>query len=292
MPRSMTGYGVGIASRNGHNIIVELRSVNNRFLDLNIKIPRALYPHEQDLRDLIRARLERGRVSILVKEEWDKNYSPNIRIDKGKARRYAEALEELRNGFGLGGEVRLEHLLAIGDLFSIDEDEAYSIQLWELTRDAGKQALDGLIAVSKREGENLVADLTKRIDFIKSEKENIRRMTEGQAIQYRDRLTQRLEELLGDNRIDPNRLETEIAFAADRLDISEELVRLESHIDLFQKNLNSSKSSGKTLGFILQEMGREANTIASKSWLVDISQAAIRIKETLEQVREQVQNLE
>ncbi len=291
MAHSMTGYGVGRASGDGLSVVVELRSVNNRYLDLNLKLPRALYPHESNIRDLLRERVERGRVSMLVSEEWSGEQGPVIRLDRARALSCAGQLEELSRELGLSGEVQLEHLLAVGELFLPDDDSSYHEQLWGLTRQALEKALEQMLTACHHEGEALCADIRQRIRSTQESLALVKELAARQADAYRERLTRRLEELLEDSRLDRTRLETEIALAADRLDISEEIVRLESHLDMFHKTIARKGSLGKTLSFILQEMSREANTIASKSWMVEISQAAIRMKELLEQIREQVQNL-
>ncbi len=292
MPRSMTGFGVGQETVNGHRITVEVRSVNNRYLEIALKLPRALYAFDSALRDAVRARVERGRVSVYANEEWDETAAPQFKIDIAKARRYALAMDQLRRELNLTGSVTLDHLLSLPELIAPLEDEAYNEQLWNLTQAALNKALDAFMDVSDREGRNLAADLTERLNNIEADLTEIRNSAAQQVSQYRERLLARLGELMDDARLDPARLETEVSLAADRLDISEEIVRLTSHVGLFRQTLKNDKSIGKTLGFVLQEMGREANTIGSKSWMVEISQAAMRIKETLEQMREQVQNLE
>jgi uncharacterized protein (TIGR00255 family) len=292
MPRSMTGFGSGKIDREGRCITVELRSVNNRFLELSFRLPRSLYSLESELRDTLRSRLQRGRVSVSVSEERNPNHVPSIRIDRGRAKSYAEALRGMQSDLGIGGDIQLDHLLSIGDLLSTEETDDDRQQLCDMTREALSIAIDELVEVSSIEGKNLGSDLRSRMDQFLAEKEIIVKHIDGMINQYRDRLTQRLEEVLTDNRIDPTRLETEIAIVADKLDISEEIVRLDSHISLFSETLSKENVVGKKLGFILQEMGRETNTISSKSWLVEVSQTAIRMKEILEQVREQVQNLE
>jgi len=288
----MTGYGSGKVDHESRCVTVELRSVNNRFLELSFRLPRSLFSIENELREILRSRLQRGRVSVSVSEERNPNYAPSIRIDKGKAQSYADALRGMQTDLGIGGDVQLEHLLSIGDLLSTEETDDDRAQLCEMTHDALNVAIGKLVEVSTIEGDNLGSDLKNRIEQFETEKRLIHKYIDGMVDQYRERLTQRLEDIISDNRIDPTRLETEIALVADRLDISEELVRLDSHINLFKETLSKDKVVGKKLGFILQEMGRETNTIASKSWLAEVSQTAIRMKEILEQVREQVQNLE
>ncbi|MFH0765183.1 MAG: YicC/YloC family endoribonuclease [Calditrichota bacterium] len=292
MARSMTGYGGGQATAGGLAVAVEVRGVNNRFLDIAFKLPKALSAHESDVRDIIRARINRGRISVFVSEEWTENLTSGVSYDRGKAAQYARALEQMRRELNLGGEVRLEHLLAVDNLFAAGEDDAYRSQLWALVSDALLQALDSFMTVSRREGKNLEHDLIARLAEVRREWEAVKILAAQQTSEYRDRLLARLEELMGDHRLDPTRLETEIALAADRLDISEEITRLGSHLDLFAQTLKNSDAVGKTLNFIVQEMGREVNTIGAKSWMVEISQASIRMKDILEQIREQVQNIE
>ncbi len=255
-------------------------------------MPRMLFPYERDIRNIIGKRINRGRVFLSHSEKWVDERRPNIRLDYGKAMQYAAVYRELKDKLDLSGELRLEHLLNIEDLFSPREDESFRASLWELTRNALERALDELITVSRREGGHLAADLGERIDTVHMELDRVKARAGGQVSRYRERLNDRLRELLDDDSLDRNRLETEIALMADRLDISEELVRLESHLELFRATLRREEPMGKTLGFILQEMGREVNTIASKCWDVEIAQAGIRMKETLEQIREQVQNIE
>ncbi len=292
MPRSMTGYGHGSVADEGISITVELRSVNNRFLDVNLRLPHALYHRDPEIRELIRKRIERGRITLVAGVEYIDEQAPNIRIDRPKLLTYAKQLEELRQELNIKGELRLEHLLTAEDIFVPSDDESYRERLWKLCRSALREALDGLIEAGRTEAEVLCSDIRKRIDSISEQLELIKAQSDTQVEEYHRRLMARLEEIISDDRIDRNRIETEIALAADRLDISEEIVRLDSHLQMFSDKVNKDGPIGKTLGFILQEMGREANTIASKCWALEISQAAIRIKELMEQVREQVQNIE
>ncbi len=292
MARSMTGFGVGRATGDGLSVAVEVRSVNNRFLDLNLKLPRQLYEHESTIRDLVRKRINRGRVSLFITEEWSDNHCPDIRINKGKAKRYCDLLENLKDELNLLGNVQLDHMLTFPDLFVTADDEKYRNQLWNLANESVKIALDQLVESENSEGETLIADLKQRIACIRESLCEIEKYAKEQVHTYQHKLLARLEELLGESRLDPMRLEMEIALTADRLDISEEIVRLKSHLDTFEMKLDLSEPIGKTLGFILQEIGREVNTLTSKSWLADISQIGIKMKESVEQIREQVQNIE
>ncbi|NQT33660.1 YicC family protein [bacterium] len=292
MTRSMTGFGTGIATDSGLSITVEIRGVNNRFLDVNLRLPRALYSHDPEIRDLVHKRIQRGRISLYVNEEFTDDQVPDIRLDKSRAVGYARELKLLIEDLGLKEELRLEHLLTIDDLVISADNESYHERVWQLFKEALDQALDQFISASVREGETLRKDILERTEAIGEQLEIIGTAADKQVVNYHEKLTIRLSEMLDDNRLDRNRLETEIALAADRLDISEEIVRLNSHLKMFSETLGRKKPVGKTLNFTLQEMSRETNTIASKSPVMDISQAAIKIKELLEQIREQVQNIE
>jgi len=288
----MTGFGVGRSSDASLSLVAEARSVNNRFLDLSLRLPRGLYLFEGEIREIVRKRFERGRVSLTVTEEWAGEAEGDVRLDRNKAIHYARMLSEVKAITGVAGEIRLEHLLSVGELFTPVADEEYRTRLWNLAQQAIEASLVEMDKSCRREGDILARDMLDRLATIREGREDIRRLAAEQTGEYRARLTARLEEMLGDARLDRTRLETEIAIAADRLDITEEIVRLGSHLELFQATLKRENAVGKTLGFVLQEMGREVNTIASKSWMVDISQIAVGMKETLEQLREQVQNLE
>lgn len=292
MARSMTAYGVGKAGDTNLSIVAEARSVNNRFLDLSLRLPRELYALEGDIRDLVRKRIERGRVTLTITEEWVGESGGGLRIDKAKALRYHSLLQELQELTGVKGDIRLDHLLNAGDVFISQDDDDANRTIWALTKQAVEDALNDFDACGRREGDLLAKDMLERLAGIREGLAQIKVLAASQATEYRKRLTARLEEMLADTRLDRNRLETEIAISADRLDISEEIVRLGSHIELYQSTLARSGAIGKTLGFALQEMGREVNTMASKSWMVEIAQIAVGMKETLEQLREQVQNIE
>jgi len=287
----MTGFGVGRAADSGLGIAVEVRSVNNRFFDLSMNLPRLLFPYETDIREMLDKKVQRGRISLFITEEWMEDKAPNIRINDGVVKRYLDLLESVRQKYGIHDEVKLQHLLMLGDVFTSGEDESIREREWELAKQAIDAAMEQLITVSAQEGERLLLDLKNRIAVMQGDLAIIEEWAQKQTEFYANRLRSRVTELIDDNRIDPNRLEMEIALAADRLDISEEITRLKSHIALFNKTLTTD-SVGKTLGFVLQEMGREVNTMASKSWVVHISQTAVKMKETLEQIREQVQNIE
>lgn len=292
MPRSMTGIGIASAEDDDLCVTVELRSVNNRFLDLNLRAPRGVMSRENDFRRIIGEKISRGRITAFVNEEQKNDSNSGIKLDKAKAKGYVDQLEKLRKEMKLGGWLQIGSMIGVNELFRYSEDDDKRQKLWRLTSKALADALESLVELSLIEGNRLTEDILERKSAIESELGAIKRKAAEQVEQYSDRLKTRLEELLSDNRLEPSRLEMEIALAADRLDISEEIIRLESHLSMLGSTLALETPIGKKLNFVLQEIGREANTIASKAWLVDLSQSAIRIKELIEQIREQVQNIE
>lgn len=292
MARSMTGYGVGTVSNEQVTVTVEVRSVNNRFLDFDFRIPKTLFSREQNIRDFVRSRVSRGRVTLRVTEEANVKSLSSINVNTELVKSYANALRNLMKEVGIEEPLSLQHLLSFGFVSSDTISEEYQNIVWECAKEALEIAMNDMISGSCKEGDNLISDIVSRMEQLRSYVEEIETLAFSQTLEYQAKLNSRLVELLSDNRIDPARLESEIAFVAEKLDITEELVRLRSHLDLLEETLKSSDQIGKTLNFILQEMGREINTIASKSWKVEIPQRAIRMKETLEQVREQVQNIE
>jgi uncharacterized protein (TIGR00255 family) len=177
----MTSYGEGRAAEGGLRVAVELRSVNNRYLDLNIRTPRALFPYESELRELLQRRIARGRVMLVVGEEWTGDQVPAVRLDTNRARQYARQLQELQRELGLAGEVRLEHLLALDNLLLPAEETSYREFLWTLTRRALEEALTAFDAAARREGEVLVADMRRRIAAVRESLDLIREMAKAQV---------------------------------------------------------------------------------------------------------------
>lgn len=290
--RSMTGFGVGRAGDDALTVVAEVRSVNNRFLELAFRIPRLLLPYETQIREIVQQYLRRGRVSISITEEWKDDKVSDLRLDRGKVLHYSRLLKELAQISGLETQPRLEHLLQIGDFFTPGSERVYEEKLWNLSQTALREALTQLVECSSREGERIKVDLESRFTLIEREVEKIEACAQNQVINYHTKLRQRLEELIADPRLDANRLETEIALAAERLDITEEITRLRSHLSEARRSMREDPAAGKTLNFLLQEMQREANTINAKAIAIEIIRSGVEIKKILEELREQVQNIE
>jgi uncharacterized protein (TIGR00255 family) len=293
MVTSMTGFGRGTATVGGTTATVELRSVNNRFCETSVRVPRAISDREQDLHSLLRNAFDRGRITAQVQLDQTPEEALPLRIDSEAARAYTLLLERLREAAGIDAPIRLEHLLTFSDILKpADEAPAAAEHAWQAVRQALDGAVEGMRSMRLQEGQALQADLAGRLDAIERELQAVERRGPERVHEARVRLHERLAELLGDERVNPDRLEQEIAILADRLDVTEECVRLRSHIHVFREAFESKESVGRKLNFLVQEMNREVNTIGSKANDAEVAHRAVQMKEDLEKIREQVQNIE
>jgi len=288
----MTGYGNGTVSNAGMNISAEIRSVNNRYLEFYARLPKYLQSRELELKELVRTRIKRGKINLSVTtERADTAVSP-LRIDSEAAISYRDLLFNLKGVTGVDGEVTLDMLLKFSDIFGIDEQDTLSDEEWQSVVEAVDLAVDSMLEMRIKEGRELGDDLSRRVRAMDDAIESIERLALGRVEAERERLQQRVRLLLDDDRIDRDRLEMEIVLLADKMDITEELVRFRSHTKFMLESLGNAESEGRKLSFLLQEMNREANTISSKSYDADIAHLVVSIKEELERIREQIQNIE
>ncbi len=290
--RSMTGYGKGIRHNENFEVTVEIKSVNNRFLDLNIRLPRELNHEEMAIRDFVKQRILRGKMNVFVNVRQNPQSEGTLFINWDEVKKNFNQLKSIQSTLGIHDEVRLEHLLNFPEIFNPNLEEVAEEQLHPLIFEALDEALNEFVQMSEREGQNILQDIVRRLERIENLTEEIHTLAPQNLQSEFDRLYRNVMNLIGENKLDQNRLEQEIAVISDRVDITEEVVRLKSHIDLFRKTLDASGEVGKRLNFILQEIHREANTINSKTTLLDISHRVIKIKEEAEKLREQVQNVE
>lgn len=289
----MTGFGRGTAQAGEAVATVEVRSVNNRFLDVSARLPRALAEHETDVQARVKAAFARGRITVQVQLEQRAGEALPVRVDEGAAQAYARLLGRLREVAGIDEPVRLEHLIHFSDAFMAPEDAPdTSEEAWHAVDAALGAAIEALQAMRRQEGEALRADLHARADAIESTLARVEARAPERVDVARQRLHDRLRELLETGSLDEGRLELEIALLADKLDVTEEGVRLRSHLALFREALGMSEPVGRKLNFLAQEMGREINTIGSKANDVEVAHLAVEMKEALEKIREQVQNVE
>jgi uncharacterized protein (TIGR00255 family) len=292
MIKSMTGYGKGEALSAQGSFVVEIRSVNHRYGEVSARMPRAFLSQENDVKRLVSTVLKRGKIDVTV--QWDEASGADSipQVNRELANGYYESFRQLSGELGLPGEVPLALILAQKGVLrdsgaTVDETEL----LPQLT-DAVRAAVVAIDSMRTREGEALAADLLARRRQLAEWIEQIRTRTPLMVVEYQQRLSVRLEQLLGDVELDPARLAQEVALLADRCDITEELVRLGSHFAQFDEAMRMKEPVGRKLDFLMQEMNREVNTIGSKANDAVIASLVIQVKAEMEKMREQVQNVE
>jgi uncharacterized protein (TIGR00255 family) len=289
---SMTGYGTGSAQKDDVAVTAEIKTVNHRFLDLHIRMPREYLFLEGDVQQMIRKALDRGRVEVSIAIQ---NTGPAaFTVNSSLARGYLEAADSLRNEFHFQDSLDLKSLLGLpGIIQSKDmlQMDAAGI-LPELLHKSVNGALEGVLQMRCQEGEALRADMVRNLSDVKEKSGQIHELSLNSTTETMNKLRERIAQLLPQGAMDPQRLAQEAALLADRSDISEEIARLGSHIQQYHDLMNATEKAGKKLDFLLQELQREANTILSKSANLEVSRHAIAIKADIEKLREQVQNVE
>ena len=292
MVYSMTGVGFGEAERNGTTLSVELKSVNNRYLEISCRMPSLFSQYERDVRNIIRKQIQRGKLYATFSIQGNNENVLGLRVDGQIARAVHGLLLELRETSGVRDEIRLEHLLHFSEVFeSLKESEAAEV-LWEGMVDALNAALVDLKRMRQQEGEELLKDIVTRIHALRERVDAVAGIAEGNAHEAYERMVERVKGLKKNGDIDTDRLYAELALMADKLDVTEECVRLRSHYELFMTILEGKEVVGKKLNFLLQEMNRETNTISNKASNAEISHLVVEMKDEIEKLREQVQNLE
>lgn len=296
MIRSMTGYGSAAFEVEGAGFEVEVRSVNHRHLDVKARLPRGLASFETELRAQVAERLARGKVDLTVRATPGAALADAVELDLEVAARYLEAARRLREEHGVGGELDVQALLSLPGVARVVERELGEESARAALRAALAAALDGLVAMRDAEGAALDRDLRARLERLEALTREIESRAGEVQRAVRDRLRKRAEQLRDETGLlDEARLHQELVFAADRLDVTEECVRLRSHVAQFRSVLDAAgprEPAGRRLDFLLQEMGREANTIGSKSADAPVAHRVVELKTELERIREQVQNVE
>lgn len=291
MIESMTGFGRGRAATPAADLTAEVRTVNGRYAEVSLRAPHALAAHEAALQQRAREALERGRISATLTLRRHAAPAP-LSVDRAAAAALRRMLDELREAAGIDEPVRLEDLLRFPEiLLPAEEEPEADDELLRAAERALDEALEATRRMRRREGAALEADLRARLGAIERELEAVEADAPARIEAAREALHERLAEVLGDERVDRERLELEIALLADRLDVNEECVRLRAHLAAFREALARGGPVGRTLNFLAQEFNREINTIASKANDAAIAQRAVRMKDELEKIREQVQNV-
>ena len=292
MIKSMTGFGRCEISENNRKITVEMKSVNHRYLDVNIKMPKKLNIFEAAIRTELKNYISRGKVDIFITYEDFSESNTTVRYNKEVAQEYLDYLRQMAKDFQLDDDIRVSTLSKYPEVFTMEEQTVDEEELWKELQKALKGASEMFVQTRITEGEHLRDDLIGKLDAMLEMVDFITERSPKIVAEYRQRLEEKVRDLLGDNTVDEARLLTEVTIFADKVCVDEELVRLRSHIETTKKTLIEGGSIGRKLDFIAQEMNREANTTLSKSNDLEISNCAIELKTEIEKVREQIQNIE
>ena len=293
MIHSMTGFGRGVAERDSSRMTVELKSVNSRYLETNVKMPRVILALENDVKNLITQSVARGKMDVYINyEPGEGQKTVTVSEDLGA---YVAALREASERYGLPDDLGISHVLRIPDMLQTRQKDTDPEDVWPLLEEAVQAALEQFNAMREREGMRIREDLLGKASEIERIVQSLQQSAPEIEDAYREKLTRRIQEIMSRNSgiaVDRGLLENEIVFYADHCCIDEEMVRLTSHIAQLRQLLSSEEPVGRQLDFLLQEFNREANTIASKAGSLSVTQEALNLKKEIEKVREQIQNLE
>lgn len=292
MIKSMTGYGRVEAICDGRNIVVEAKSVNHRFLEIALRTPAALYPLEMEYKKKIGEKFKRGRIDVSIRLEGEGAETSKVNLNMEVARDYFDVLTRLKNEFNLSEPVNLKNLTGFRDIFTPPAETKLEDDFLNQVEKTLQEALSMLVNMRQDEGIALFSDMQMRLHAIGDTMETIRSRAPQIVLEYQKRLSDRIKELTAGFELDPARLAQEVAIMADRCDITEEIVRMQSHIGQFEALLQSEEAEGRKIDFLLQEMNREINTIGSKGNDVEIARLVIDAKSELGKLREQAQNIE
>ncbi len=294
MARSMTGFGRAETEKDGRRISVEIRAVNHRYLDLNIRLPRTLAPFEGKLRSLLKEYMERGKTDVYVSFEDLSEKGVNVTYNKALAGKYLSYMKEMSKDFSLEEDIRVSTLARFPDVLVASQDEEDEDMLWSMLEETARLASANFVECREKEGANLKADLDAKLDDMLEKVEVIEKRSPEILKAYEERLRAKIEELLKDSSAvaDEGRIITEVGIYADKICTDEEVVRLKSHIKAVKAELDKKEAVGRKLDFLAQEMNREANTTLSKANDLELSNTAIGLKNDIEKIREQIQNIE
>lgn len=292
MIKSMTGFGRCEVTENNRKFTVEMKSVNHRYLDVNIKMPKKLNFFESAIRGELKNFISRGKVDIFISYEDFSEDTSSVRYNKELAGEYLKYLRQMAEDFGLDDDIRVSTLSKYPEVFTMEEQGIDEEELWKELKKAVTGAAEMFVQTRITEGEHLRDDLIEKLDAMLTLVDFVAERSPQLVGEYRQKLEDKVRELLADNTVDEGRLLTEVTIFADKICVDEEIVRLRSHIETTKKTLKEGGSIGRKLDFIAQEMNREANTILSKANDLEVSNCAIELKTEIEKVREQIQNIE
>ena len=290
--RSMTGYGRCEDNINGRHIVFEIKSVNHKFFDFSSRITRGYLFLEDKLKTYIQSKISRGKVDVFLQIETLEDADVTVVINHSLASGYYKALTELKDRYSLNEDVSLSKLSSYSDIFTIRKTPEDEDAIWEVVKIAADKAIESFIKMREAEGERLKIDILAKADKIISIVNQVEKLSPDTVSAYQMKLKAKVEELLGDNRYDEQRILTEVAIFADKVAVDEETVRLNSHFKQLNILMDSDEPVGRKMDFLLQEMNRETNTIGSKAANSKISYLIVDMKSEIEKIREQIQNIE
>ena len=288
----MTGFGRAEVATIERKITVELKSVNHRYCDISIKMPKKLGFFEASIRNLLKQYIGRGKIDVFISYEEYTEHTACVKYNSDIAKEYMNCLQQIATDFNLENDIKVSSLSRYPDVFSLEEQTVDEKELWGTIEEAVKKATEKFVEARILEGEHLKDDILAKLSGMCSYITEIERRSPEILTEYRKKLTDKVNELLGDTKLDESVLATELIIFADKICVDEETVRLRSHIKNMENTLKQEENVGRKLDFIAQEMNREANTILSKANDIEVSNLAIELKTEIEKIREQIQNIE
>ncbi len=292
MLRSMTGFGRERKAFEEREILVEIRSVNHRFYEFSARTPRAYGYLDEKLKSLLGGKISRGKVEVAVYIYNKEGVNANITVNREIAHGYIDALRDAAPELGLGDDLALSTIIRLPDLFTVVKTQEDEEQVWEQVRETAAAALERFIQMRETEGVKMHDDISGRLDYIEKSVKVIEERSPKVTAAYREKLYNKISEIVGDRNIDESRVLTEAAIFSEKTAVDEETVRLHSHINQFRDLIESSEPVGRKLDFLVQEMNREVNTTGSKCLDLDITKLVVDMKSEIEKIREQIQNIE
>lgn len=292
MIKSMTGYGRCEISDDKKKISVEIKSVNHRYLDLNIRMPKKFNQFENEIRNIVKGYAIRGKIDMYINYENLSEEASNLKFNAELAGQYLNYYREISERFGIVNNINASILANCNEVLTMEDDGDNGEELWEVLKPVVIKAVENFVETRLCEGMHLAEDLEKKLDVLTENVEFISIRSPKVLTEYRQKLMDKVSEVLNDAQIDENRIATEVVIYSDKMCVDEEIVRLKSHIEKMRKDLKSNGDIGKKLDFLAQEMNREANTIMSKSNDLEVTDKGIELKIDIEKIREQIQNIE
>jgi uncharacterized protein (TIGR00255 family) len=293
MITSMTGFGRGESSSNGFSVTVEIKTLNSRYLDISVRTPQSILDKELVLKECIQKRLSRGKVSLMINIEKSASKQTDLKLNSEIVAGYKDILNQLKEVAEITEPIMLRDILQFNNVFEAKKEDPKDVEtIWECTQKALEAAIENLNRMREKEGAELKTDLIHQINGISDMLQTVTKLSEQRAPEVRERLHSRIKKMVSEDTFDPERMEMEIALLVDKMDINEEVIRLQSHLKFFVEALEADEPVGRRLNFLCQEINRELNTIGSKASDSKIAHHIVLGKEKLEQIREQVQNIE